>query len=305
MRPERHAHPTDLEIARFAQTQHRVVTVSDLRRLGLAERGVRHRAATGRLQRVERGVYASERPQAAGRWMAAVLACGEHAVLSHRSAAALWGVASDGPAIDVSVTRGQRRARPGLAVHRAKLTGDDVTMQDGIRCTTLARTLVDLGAVVERRWLVHAVDRAEELRTFDLNAVRGQIERMRGARGTAALAAVIATFDGSEPTRSEAERRFLGLTRRHQLPKPEVNVWVPLAEGGGYRPDFLWRPQRLIVEIDGRAYHARRAAFERDRRRDRRLARLGYETRRYTARELGAEPAAVAAEVGAFLAARG
>lgn len=299
--PERHRRPTDREIERFAERQHGVLTVGQLRELGLGERGIEHRAAVGRLRRLHRGVYAVERPRAKGVWTAAVLACGTDAVLSHTSAAALWGLSPVQGLVHVTVGRGQRRPRTGLVVHRAKLAPDDMTSVENIPCTTLPRTLVDLAAVVERRQLERAVDRAEELRIFDLRVVRVQLQRMRRCRGCAALAALLASFDGPEATCGVAEERFLALVRRGNLPAPEVNVWMPLPEGGGYRPDFLWRRWRLIVEVDGRTYHARRAAFERDRRRDRRLAVLGYETRRYTAREVGAEPAAVIAELRAFL----
>jgi very-short-patch-repair endonuclease len=299
--PERHTRPSDRVIERFAEGQHGVLTLAQLRELGLGERGIEHRAAVGRLRRLHRGIYAVERPRAEGAWTAAVLACGTDAALSHTSAAALWGVGAEQGAVHVTVSRGQRRPRPGLVVHRAKLTPEDVTTLEGIPCTTLPRTLVDLAALVEPRRLERAVDRAEELRVFDLGAVRAQLQRMRGCRGSAALGGVLASFGADEGTRSAAEERFLALVRRSDLPMPEVNVWVPLPEGGGYRPDFLWRRWRLIVEVDGRTYHARRAAFEWDRRRDRRLAVLGYETRRYAARELSARPAVVVAELRCFL----
>jgi very-short-patch-repair endonuclease len=182
-----------------------------------------------------------------------------------------------------------------------RLAPDDLTTHDGIPCTTVARTLVDLAGVVDQRRLGRAVDRTEELRLFDLHALRAQLHRMRGMRGAAALAAVLATYDGPDPTDSDAEQRFIALVRAERLPTPEVNAWIALSDGGGYRPDFLWRDRGLIVEVDGRAYHARRAAFEHDRRRDRRLARFGFETRRYAAREVFAEPASVVAELRAFL----
>ena len=236
--------------------------------------------------------------------MAATLACGPHAVLSHRSAAAVWGIHLEPRTIDVSLTRGQSRPRVAIAVHRSALPADDVTRQEGIPCTSLARTLVDLAAVVDRRALDRAIDRAEELRLFDLRGVRAQLERMRGQRGAGALAATLRAFDGPDRSCSGAERRLLTLLRRACLPEPEVNVWIPLPEGGGYRPDLLWRAQRLIVEVDGRTHHARRAAFEHDRRRDRRLARLGYETRRYAAREIADTGHEVTAEITAFLSDR-
>jgi very-short-patch-repair endonuclease len=295
--PQRHVRPTDLEIQRFASRQHGVVTAAQLEGLGLGGRGIRHRAAAGRLRRLHRGVYGVEHPRREGIWMAAVLACGPRAVLSHRSAGALWGMDPGSKAIHVTVPHGQSRPRPAIATHRAALSADDITTCDGVPCTTPARTLVDLAGIVDRR----ALDRAEELRLFDLRAVRAQLERMRGQRGAGALAAALRSFDGPDRTRSGAERRMLTLLRRAGLPEPEVNVWIPLPEGGGYRPDLLWRHRRLIVEVDGRTHHARRAAFEHDRRRDRRLARLGYETRRYAAREVTDTPREVVSELATFL----
>jgi very-short-patch-repair endonuclease len=299
--PKGHTRPSDRVIGQFAEAQHGVVTLAQLRELGLADRGIGHRAEAGRLRRVHRGVFAVERLRPEGRWLAAVLACGESAALSHASAAALWGVAADRDPIDVSVTRLRLRNRTGIVVHRAALASGDVTTRDGIACTTLERTLVDYAAVTGPRSLERAIERAEELRAFDLGAVRAQLTRMRGQRGTGALATALRAFDGPTATRSEAEERFLALIRTARLPRPEINAWLPLPEGGGYRPDFLWRDRKLIVEIDGRTFHARRSAFERDRRRDRRLAMAGLETRRYAAREVFADPVAVLAELKAFL----
>ena len=233
--------------------------------------------------------------------MAAVLACGADAVLSHRSAAALWGLCPEPSAVDVAVARGQSRTRGDIVAHRSSLLAADVTTRQHIPCTTVPRTLVDLAALVDQRRLERAIDRAEELRIFDLQSVHAQLSQMIGQRGVGRLTTVLGSFDGPDATRSEAERRFLTLIRHERLPTPEINAWIPLPEGGGYRPDFLWRERRLIVEVDGRTHHARRAAFEHDRRRDRRLARLGYETRRYAAREIQMSPREVASEVAIFL----
>jgi very-short-patch-repair endonuclease len=299
--PPGHVRPSDLRIRELAAGQHGVVTARQLRHLGLGARGVRHRAAAGRLDRLHRGIYAVERPRRESHWMAAVLACGPGAALSHRSAAALWGLHRDRDAIDVTVPQGQRRVRPGLVAHRSTLPAADVTAHQGIPCTTLARTLVDLAGVVDRGQLVRAVDLAEELRLFDLRAIRAQLDAMRGRRGAGRLAALLAAYDGPDRTRSPAERVLLHLIAAADIPTPEVNAWIPLPEGGGYEPDLLWRDQRLIVEVDGRTHHARRAAFEHDRQRDRRLARLGFETRRYAAREVTTAPGQVVAELAFFL----
>jgi very-short-patch-repair endonuclease len=236
--------------------------------------------------------------------MAAVLAASEGAVLSHRSAAALWGLTRDHRGtVDVTVPHGRTRSRPGIEIHRGEtLIAEDVTVQDGIPCTALPRTLLDLAATVDRRTLQRTIDRAEELRLFDLTAIQRLLARSHGQRGAHRLKAALATHAGPTITRSEAEERFLAVVERHRLPRPEVNAWIPLEEGSGYSPDFLWRDANLIVEIDGRAFHARRAAFEHDRKRDRRLALAGFETRRYAASEVFETPDRVAREVAAFLA---
>lgn len=235
--------------------------------------------------------------------MGAVLACGDGAVLSHRSAAALWEVHGDvRGAVDVTVLTRAGRSRPRIATHRADaLDCVDVTRRRRIPCTSLARTLLDLAAVVDPRALERAVDRAEELRTFDLDAISELLARHPGRRGARLLASVLAAYEAPAITSSEAEERFLALIDKSGLTRPRVNTWIPLVDGTGYRADFLWRDAGLIVEIDGRTYHAKRRAFTDDRRRDRRLALAGFETRRFAASELVADPDRVTAEVRAFL----
>jgi very-short-patch-repair endonuclease len=281
-----------------------VVTLAQLQELGLSARAVRHRVATGRLVRVHRGVYAPAPPGPKGRWMAATLACGPGCVLSHRSAGALWGLgAQAGHDVDVSVRTRAGRSRAGIRAHCGdRLLDADVTVRAGIPSTTLARTLLDLAVAGDRRLVERAVDRAEELRDFDLAGVDDLLARGGGAPGTALLADVLAAHAAPTTTRSEAEERLLALVRDAGLPAPFVNRWIPLEGGGGCEADFLWPERRLIVEVDGRDHHATRAAFVRDRRRDRRLALAGYETRRYGATELVREPSRVVAELRAFLA---
>lgn len=278
------------------------MTIDELEQLGLSGRAVRDRAASGRLQRLHRGVYAVAPPTVKGRWVAALLACGPRAVLSHGSAASLWDLAPNPALVHVNVPDRARQTRERVVVHGARLDPLEIASHDGLPCTTVARTLLDLAATTARRRVEQAVDRAEELRLFDLRELRSVVERRHGERGTAVLATILAEYDGPAATRSAAEARLLSLIRRARLPRPEANAWVPLPEGGGYRPDFLWRDRRLVVEVDGRTYHARRRAFEHDRRRDRRLALAGYETRRYAAREVLRQPGQVIAELRAFLA---
>jgi very-short-patch-repair endonuclease len=236
--------------------------------------------------------------------MAAVLASGPGAMLSHRSAAELWGVQeeSTGP-ISVTVPHETRRQRPGITIHcGTTLAVDDVAEVDGIPSTTLSRTLLDVAGQVDRRTLVRAIGRAEELRQFDLGSIELTIARNRGRRGAGALAAALDEWSEPAVTRSVAEERFLAVVARAKLPTPEVNAWIPIDEGDGYSPDFLWRERGLVVEIDGRSHHARRRAFVHDRRRDRRLAMVGFRTIRYAAGEVTGRPEAVAAELIRLLA---
>jgi hypothetical protein len=280
-----------------------VLTLAQLEDLGLSARGVRHRAASGRLQRVHHGVYAIQPVGTHGRWMAAVLACGTGAVLSHRSAAALWDLVADQHSrADVTVTRRAGRSRDGIAVHRGEsLAPADIAVHEGIPCTTVARTLLDLASSFDRRTLERAVDEAEARRRFDLTAVHDVLLRNPGRPGTRALTTIITEYQQPTATRSDSEEQMLRLIADAGLPRPRTNVWIALDGGGGYEADFLWPDRRLIVEVDGRTHHARRRAFAHDRRRDRLLALAGFETRRYAASELTAVPARVAAELRTFL----
>jgi very-short-patch-repair endonuclease len=190
--------------------------------------------------------------------MGAVLACGNNAVLSHRAAAALWKILPprSGP-VDVTVPRkGGRRSRRGIRLHRsATLTQQQSTRRLNIPVTTPARTLLDLRRCVPETELGRARRQAEALgyRLDDATDIEPNL------------------------TRSELERRFLGLCAKAALPSPEVNARV-----GDHVVDFLWRRSRLIVETDGYRYHRGRASFEHDRSRDAHLAALGYEVLRFT-----------------------
>lgn len=160
---------------------------------------------------------------------------------------------------------------------------------------------MDFAAIAEHRELERAVDRAEALRRFDLKAVEVLLERNPRRRGTPALAGILAEYGASGVTRSEAEERMLELIAAATLPRPRINAWIALDGNTGYEADFLWADARVIVEVDGRAYHARRRAFAHDRQRDRRLALAGFETRRYAANELRSHPERVIAELQAFV----
>jgi very-short-patch-repair endonuclease len=306
MRLESVVRQVDREIARLAARQHGVVATKQLAELGLPQRAVSHRAAAGRLHRIHRGVYAVGHPVLPryARWMAAVLAAGPGAALSHASAAALWEIRpSEATRIDVSVpTAAGRAKRPGLRVHRAGARhSDETTHHHAIPVTTPARTLLDLAASLPRRALERALDQAEILELFDLRALRTTIDAHRGERGAGALQAALEEhIAGTTLTKSELEERMLALCRTHGLEQPMVNEEV-----AGLEVDFLFAAQRLVVEADSWQFHRTRAAFERDRQRDAILARAGYRTLRVTDRQLKRRPSEVVAAIAAAGAGRG
>jgi Protein of unknown function (DUF559)/Transcriptional regulator, AbiEi antitoxin/AbiEi antitoxin C-terminal domain len=296
--PEIRAHPLDLLIAELADRQHGAVALLQLLELGLSERAVRARVAVGRLHRIHRGVYAVGRASltAYGRWMAAVLACGQGAVLSHRSAAALHGIRpSASQRIDVTVPRRVPGQRRGISVRaRSSLAASDVAQVGGIPCTSVARTILDLAESHDDESVARAITRSEQLRTYDDRVISQLLARNPGARGTARLRRVLARLDPrAGRTREELERRFLLLCRSSGLPAPLVNAPIAL-DDHTFVADFLWPAERLIAETDGYETHGTREAFERDRRRDQLLDAAGYRTLRFTWRQLRDEPNRIA-----------
>ena len=176
------------------------------------------------MHRIHRGVYAVGHPKLTGygHWMAAVLACGPKAVLSHRSTAGLCGLRPDNRRkSDVSLPSPSARPKVAIEVHRSvTLTADDVTTVEGIPCTTIARTLVDLGDVLDRRAVERAVEQAEVLRLFDLREVHRAIDRAGPRRGAGLLSSVLENLEGPTLTASELEEAFLALCRTADLPTP-------------------------------------------------------------------------------------
>lgn len=226
--------------------------------------------------------------------MAAVLACGQGGVLSHRSAAALlelrdWG----GTKIDVTVPRRSRRKHDGVQVHCSiTLTDRDVTVVNDIRCTTVARTLLDLADVVTHRQLERSFDQAEILRVLDLKAINDQLARSPKRPGAKAVRTVLEThYIGRTPTWSENEEALLAITRSLGIPDPDTNEFVVLPDGGPpIRADFVWREQRVIVEADSDKWHNTRQRFEQDRVRDQRLIAAGWTVIRTTWRQMTQRP---------------
>lgn len=287
-RPKSDSLHVDRRIAWVAGAQHGVISLEQLVALGLSPRTVRHRAAAGCLVRIHRGVFAvgHDALSVNGRRLAAVLACGSGAVLSHRSAGALWGLRPwAGQRFEVSVPSQAGRAVREIDLHRCRsLAGVDVTEVDAIPCTTVARTLIDLASAGDRQGLISAITRAEELRIYDGAEIAGVLERGRGRSGTRLLRSVLAKWS-DDPTRSPFERDLLAFLRRHSLPEPRVNEWITV-EDQTILPDFMWRERRVILETDGYATHHTRKAFADDRRRDQVLTRNGWTPLRAAYRQL-------------------
>jgi len=298
MRPEVAITSDGGPIATLAGRQHGVVGVRQLYALGLSQGQVRRRAAAGWLHRVHRGVYAVGHGclTRRGHWMAAVLAYGAGAALSHQAAAALWRLRAEpaGTPVDVTIpTASGCSSRPGIRLHRVgTLLPAEVSRCERIPVTTPARTILDLAAVLSRRQLERLIDEAERLRlcgATELEAIAAA-HAARGAVGAAALASVLRSHTvGATLTRSELEERFLALCRGRGVPAPLVNA--PLL---GLTVDFHWQDEAVVVEVDGHASHGTRRAFQDDRDRDSLLAAHGVRTLRFTWWDVTKRPAVVA-----------
>jgi very-short-patch-repair endonuclease len=278
-----------------------VVTRAQLLEIGATKEMVTHRIAIRRLHRVHPGVYGvGHRLSVRGHYLSAVYACGAGAVLSHGSAAALWELRGP-PAgrIDVTLPRRGARSRARIQVHRTRVLGPgDIAERDGIPCTSVARTLVDLAEAAPEHRLRRALERSVELRLFDGRALGAVMDRLNGRCGLATLRQLIAELPDEPPVmRSELERRFLELVRRAGLPLPAVNARV-----ASHEVDFNWPAHRLIVETDGRRTHATGVAFERDRARDLDLRLAGWQVVRLTWSQVVRTPDRVTEVLRALLA---
>jgi len=293
--------PGDRELAALARRQHGVVSHCQLEGLGFGGKAIQYRVSIGRLHRVHEGVYAvgHRRLTGHGRWMAAVLSCGPGAVLSHQSAAALWDIRrTSSPLVHVTVPVRSGRRRPGIVIHRVRgLHPDDVTVHEGIPVTSVARALLDCAENLRPRELERAFEESERRRVLDVRAVETLMKRSPGRRGLRPLGALLKQQNGPPPvTRSELERLFLDFCADAGLPRPTVNATVE-----GHEVDMVWTKKKLIVELDSRAYHRTRAAFERDRRRDAKLQMAGFRVIRVTYRWLTEDPTRLAQTLRALL----
>jgi very-short-patch-repair endonuclease len=291
-------------IANLAERQRGLATTAQLAALGVGRRTVERWVASGRLRRVHRGVYVFG-PQPLtprGKWLAAVLAKGSGAVLSHESAAALWRLAGDRPLVDVTAPTGsQSKAKsPGIRLHRAKLRPDEWLTHEGIPVTTVARTLFDLAEAIERPQLKSAWDEASRLRLLRVKQVATICARhpTRPARRRIKPLLTARQLHDEERRRSPLEDRFAAFVQANHLPPPHTNVLVD-----GDEVDVLWPTARLIVELDSWEFHHDRAAFEEDRNRDADHLLAGYRTIRVTHRRLDEEPERLAAQIRSLLGA--
>jgi len=228
--------------------------------------------------------------------MAAVLACGPEAVLSHRSAAELWGLTSavEGP-IDVIAPRRRGRTPQGISAHRdGTLSSGEQTVLRDIPCVTVARCLLDIAAIGPKWELRRVVSEAEVLRILNHQAVRGLIRRHRGCRGVARLRLVMDEIrPETKRSRSEMEREFLRICEKFGLPVPEVNVPIRV-DGKKQKPDFLWRDAGLILEADSRTFHDTDSAFQVDRKREQRFQLAGWEVSHCTWEQIFKDAGALA-----------
>ena len=265
---------------------------------------VQDRVAGSQLHRLHRGVYAvgHRKLTLKGIWMAAVLACGPGAGLSHRAALGVWDLMrTESGLIDVTVPgRTGRRGPGGVRVHRSKLLQDgDVTEVDGVPVTSLAWTMVDFAAIASQQQVRSVLEAMERRRLYIGRELDDLLERTPNRKGVKTLRRAIADLTGPAPWhQSVLEETFHELIRRSDLPDYEANVLVE-----GELVDAVWRAERVIVELDGFAFHKSRSKFEADRRRDAKLQVAGYRVLRITQERLINEPDAVLAELRALLSA--
>jgi very-short-patch-repair endonuclease len=283
----------------LAGRQHGIVNGRQVREAGLTSQGIRRRVEAGWLVPQYHGVYAVGHTALTDRshLIAAVYACGEQALASHRAAGKLWGILRGSQPIEVTGPR-SRVPGKGFLMHRCRhIDAEDRALIDAIPVTSLARTIVDLADVLSEKRLADAVHEAEVKRLFDLRKVEAVLDRLPGRKGRHKLNRVLTAYRDEQPfTRSRAERLVLEMCEHHGLPRPQVNTWI-----GSHEVDFYWPEAALVLEFDGGAVHRTTKAFYEDRKRDRLLAAGGIHVVRATGRD---ERSVLATELSAILAVR-
>jgi hypothetical protein len=296
-------------LAELAGSQGGVASLGQLRDIDLTQRAAEYRAKEGELHRVHRGVYAVGH-RAIGRMgtlRAAVLACGEGAVVSHGTAAAFWDLREQWPAL-VDVTGGRQAGRKldGIRCRRCRYPAPhEIVVPEGLPCTSPARTLVDSAGMLGTTSLQRMVERAAVRRLLDLGALDSAIQNAKRRRGISTLQAILAdwrTEDGSVPDlRSDFEALVLPRLVTMGLPRPTCNETLEI-DGERIMVDFLWEEQQVVVETDGEGTHGTPVAFQRDRRRDQILVAAGYRVARATWDQMHGELDAVVHRIARTLA---
>jgi very-short-patch-repair endonuclease len=304
---ESSARERDRAMGELARRQHGVVTRGQLLGLGMGRGAVGERLRRGQLHEVFRGIYVfgTRRINRRGRWMAAVLAAGQGAALSHRSAARLWHLmpaAAEWP--EVSCPPGRIVRREGIVSHEIALREDECLIEDGIPVTSPFRTIFDLAAVVGKRELERAWHEAEVRGLRDRVSLPMLLERYPGRRGARNLRALLESPEPVGWTRNDFEEAFLALLDASGLPRPRMNADLAL-RGRFFEIDAVWEQQRIAVELDSRGVHGTKKRFESDRQRDRILLAEGWRTMRVTWRQLQEEPEAIAADLSLALGSPG
>ena len=298
----RKTQPRGVGLARLAARQYGLASVRQLHAMGYGEGSIAKAVAGGRLHRVHRGVYAVGHTDLSlhGRCLAGVLACDSDTLLSHFSAAWLWGLLSTQP-IPVHVTTSVRRKRRApLRIHHSQTLIDaDRAVEDRIPVTSVARTALDLAARIRPASLDRLLQRAEELKLIDLPEFESVLARNRGHRGTARLRRAIALYAPPPFTRSGLERRFLRLLVEAGIAPPSTGYNV-----AGYELDVYWPDLRFAVELDVFETHGSHRSFEADRLRDEDLKLVGVELTRVTGHRVSREPGRVLERVARLLAQR-
>jgi very-short-patch-repair endonuclease len=294
----------DRSLSALARRQYGVVGRAQLLEEGWSEEEIEWRIQAGRLHRLHAGVYAVGHrviPKE-GRWMAAVLASGPEAVLSHWSAAALWMIRPNSRSIIDVTCAHKSRTWKRIRRHHKPLPADEVTTEEGIPVTTVPRTILDLAATEDADTLANLLRESEFLELSDRLSLPDLLERYPGRRGIRKVRLALERLEEEPPgrKRSPLEERFSPFLRRYRLPLPRYNDWIAL---GSKRVcvDCHWPEVRQIVELDGWQGHRTKTAFREDRARDRRLAVAGYSVTHITWNQLDDEPAAVAADLRALL----
>jgi len=296
--PHKKLHRTDGGLWALVRKQHGVVTRRQLLSGGLGSDAIQRRISTGRLHPLWKGVYAVGRPEVDryGRWMAATLSCGPRALLSHASAAALWGMIAWDGTIDVVLPAESVRRRPGIRVHRrVDLDATGRRLASGIPVTDPVNTLVDIApgrsvAAVER-----AVREADRLELVDPERLQSALDDIPRRPGIGRLRSIL-DADTFALTESGLERRFLKIVREAGLPKPETQIWV-----NGARVDFYWRDLGLVVECDGIKYHRTPSQQKKDRMRDQTHTAAGLTTLRFAEMQIRYDAAETAATLKAVI----